>query len=175
MLEQTDLKKLLEEYKEPQPNDVNMGATKEAIRLLITAFKTEKELAGDKESPQVTASYSILPPSFGNEFHSSTESAALDNVENFEKACYFRDIINQGLNKIDCVIDPVRKTRRRTIFVESYILGKRPEDIMERHAIEKTTYYEDYKMATIHFAIELGLLVKRKNGGKRTEKKNGLS
>ncbi|ODJ53375.1 hypothetical protein BFR40_01810 [Brochothrix thermosphacta] len=79
----------LENYKEVRPSDLNMRKTVKNVELLITAYKQEAIKAGVRAAPKVTASYSIVPPTYGNDFHSTTESAALDNIEKFEKMEYF--------------------------------------------------------------------------------------
>ncbi|WP_413521557.1 hypothetical protein [Brochothrix thermosphacta] len=79
----------LENYKEVRPSDLNMRKTVKNVELLITAYKQEAIKAGVRAAPKVTASYCIVPPTYGNDFHSTTESAALDNIEKFEKMEYF--------------------------------------------------------------------------------------
>ena len=79
----------LENYKEVRPSDLNMRKTVKNVELLITAYKQEAIKAGVRAAPKVTANYSIVPPTYGNDFHSTTESAALDNIEKFEKMEYF--------------------------------------------------------------------------------------
>ncbi|ADH03075.1 transcriptional activator [Brochothrix phage NF5] len=162
MLEQTNLLDKIQEYRAVQPDDLNMTATKRNVIDLIYAYEVEVHRAGGKVQPKVTPSYSIMPPSFGNGFYSSTESSALDNLEKHEMVELFFNKITLGLNSIDCVLDADRKGRRRKMFVMRYIQSKSRQQIMEELAIEKTAYHEDMNMAVTQFAYELGLHVKLK-------------
>lgn len=152
-----DLLSELEEYRETQPSDLDMRRTAKNIEMLVTAYKREAVKAGLRASPKVTPSYSIMPPSFGNDFHSSTETAALDNIEKFEKVDYFVSKINQGLQRIDCVLDPDRRARRRVIFVDKFVSGNSKVEILDKLKIEHTTYHIELNMAIVHFACELGI------------------
>lgn len=147
----------LENYKEIRPSDLNMRKTVKNVELLITAYKQEAIKAGVRAAPKVTASYSIVPPTYGNDFHSTTESAALDNIEKFEKMEYFVKKINQGLERIECVLDPERRERRKVIFVDKFIIGSNKTRIMEKLMIEHTTYHMELNMAVTDFACELGI------------------
>ncbi|EUJ38190.1 ArpU family phage packaging/lysis transcriptional regulator [Brochothrix thermosphacta] len=161
MLEQIELIDKIQEYRDTQPSDLNLKLTEESIVLLITAFNKEVLKAGGRIEPKVTPGYSIMPPSFSNEFHSSTESAALDNIENFEMVDYFFNKIQMGQESIDCVLNSDRKSRRKRIFAMRFIQGMDRPSIMEELAIETTVYHEDMAMAITQFACALGIEVKK--------------
>lgn len=162
MLEQIELIDKLDEYNDIQPDDLNMRATKRNVMRLFNVYKDEIAKAGGRTETKVTPSYSIMPPSFSNEFHSSVETAALDNVEKMKEVNYFYEKIQLGLNSIKCDIDADRKGRRKRMLVMLYFENETPQKIMEKLAIEKTTYHEDMNMAVTQFTYALGLHVKLK-------------
>ncbi|WP_413506311.1 ArpU family phage packaging/lysis transcriptional regulator [Brochothrix thermosphacta] len=162
MLEQIELIDKLDEYNDIQPDDLNMRATKRNVMRLFNVYKDEVAKAGGRTETKVTPSYSIMPPSFSNEFHSSVETAALDNVEKMKEVNYFYEKIQLGLNSIKCDIDADRKGRRKRMLVMLYFENETPQKIMEKLAIEKTTYHEDMNMAVTQFTYALGLHVKLK-------------
>ena len=162
MMEQIELIDKLDEYNDIQPDDLNMRATKRNVMRLFNVYKDEVAKAGGRTETKVTPSYSIMPPSFSNEFHSSVETAALDNVEKMKEVNYFYEKIQLGLNSIKCDIDADRKGRRKRMLVMLYFENETPQKIMEKLAIEKTTYHEDMNMAVTQFTYALGLHVKLK-------------
>lgn len=162
MLEQIELIDKLDEYNDIQPDDLNMRATKRNVMRLFNVYKDEVAKAGGRTETKVTPSYSIMPPSFSNEFHSSVETAAIDNVEKMKEVNYFYEKIQLGLNSIKCDIDADRKGRRKRMLVMLYFENETPQKIMEKLAIEKTTYHEDMNMAVTQFTYALGLHVKLK-------------
>ena len=162
MMEQIELIDRLDEYNDIQPDDLNMLATKRNVVRLFNIYKDEVAKAGGRTETKVTPSYSIMPPSFSNEFHSSVETAALDNIEKFKDVNYFYEKIQLGLNSIKCDIDADRKGRRKRMLVMRYYENKTQQKIMETLAIEKSTYHDDMKMAITQFTYALGIHVKLK-------------
>ena len=57
--------------------ELNYKATKREVMKVIARYKNALNKLYLKSEPRITPQYTIVPPSFTNEFHSSTEDAAL--------------------------------------------------------------------------------------------------
>ncbi|MBD7937154.1 ArpU family transcriptional regulator [Cytobacillus sp. Sa5YUA1] len=74
-----------------------------------TQLNVEKEIAKyrvycfsipEERLPKVTASYSLVPPSNTNEFHSSTEEIAIDRVDDQRRKEKFIEHFRKAVNRL---------------------------------------------------------------------------
>jgi ArpU family phage transcriptional regulator len=61
--------------------EIDREKTKAAVESALEKYRFFLLTVPEDKLPKVTASYSLVPPSFSNEFHSSTEQAAIDRIE----------------------------------------------------------------------------------------------
>jgi ArpU family phage transcriptional regulator len=80
--------------------EIDREKTKEAVEAALEKYRFYLLSVPDEKLPKVTATYSLVPSSFTNGFHSSTESAAIYNVDS-ERAreIYIQSII-RGVNRL---------------------------------------------------------------------------
>lgn len=91
--------------------EIDREKTKEAVEAALEKYRFFLLMIPEEKLPKITASYSLIPPAFTNEFHSSTESAVIDKV----------DLERQRIE----YIERIRKAVNRLAFKEREIIIKR--------------------------------------------------
>jgi ArpU family phage transcriptional regulator len=83
--------------------EIDREKTREAVEAALEKYRFYLLSVPDEKLPKVTATYSLVPSSFTNGFHSSTEEAAVANVD-FERVreSYIQSII-RGVNRLSKV------------------------------------------------------------------------
>jgi ArpU family phage transcriptional regulator len=61
--------------------EIDREKTKAAVESALEKYRFYLLMVPEDKLPKVTATYSLVPPSFSNEFHSSTEQAAIERIE----------------------------------------------------------------------------------------------
>jgi ArpU family phage transcriptional regulator len=80
--------------------EIDRERTKEAVEAALEKYRFYLLTIPDEKLPKVTATYSLVPPSFTNGFHSSTEDAAITNVDKErERENYIQNII-RAVNRL---------------------------------------------------------------------------
>lgn len=131
-----------------------------------TKKEAEKELFEYREflitlptnlMPAVTPTYSLVPPSQTNAFHSSTEDIALERVE-YEK------IRDEFLQRINTAVNTL-KDQERQIIIERYLKHEIGYDreIWMNIGLGKTKYYEIKGAAMLRLAFALKIEVYQKS------------
>lgn len=127
---------------------INAKATRKAVESLLEDYKILLLTQPVEALPKVTASYTITPPSNTNEFHSTTESTAIDNLE---REMARRDFINK-------IIDAVNRLSplERKIIIREYMSDEElyNYEIYNELGISESKYYKVkssafYKLAFI--------------------------
>lgn len=106
--------------------------------------------------PKITPTYSFVPPTQTNQFHSNTENTALERIEYEENRDFFINKINNAVNGL--------KEMERNIIIKRYMLqdiGYDP-DIWSELGIGKTKYYDIKGEAMLRLAFALQVEVYKK-------------
>ncbi|MGD6967127.1 ArpU family phage packaging/lysis transcriptional regulator [Rossellomorea vietnamensis] len=61
--------------------EIDREKTKAAVESALEKYRFYLLTVPEDKLPKVTASYSLIPPTFSNEFHSSTEQAVMNRIE----------------------------------------------------------------------------------------------
>jgi ArpU family phage transcriptional regulator len=61
--------------------EIDREKTKAAVESALEKYRFYLLMVPEDKLPKVTATYSLVPPSFSNEFHSSTEQVAIKRIE----------------------------------------------------------------------------------------------
>jgi ArpU family phage transcriptional regulator len=61
--------------------EIDREKTKAAVESALEKYRFFLLMVPEDKLPKVTATYSLVPPSFSNEFHSSTEQAVMGRIE----------------------------------------------------------------------------------------------
>ncbi|HAA3363415.1 TPA_asm: hypothetical protein GEH59_15660, partial [Listeria monocytogenes] len=67
----------------PQIDNVR---TKRNVIRALEKYKIMRVRLGERRMPKLTSTLTIVPPSFNNEFHSTTEESAIWNVDAVNEA-----------------------------------------------------------------------------------------
>jgi ArpU family phage transcriptional regulator len=106
----------------------------------------------EENLPKITPSYSIIPPTKNNQFHSTTEDIAIKRVDFEREQHEYLSIIQKAVNK--CTEE------ERTILIKRYL---EEEDIFDYQVyneigLSESVFYKKKKKALEKLAIILGIL-----------------
>lgn len=89
--------------------EIDREKTKEAVEVALEKYRFYLLTVPDEKLPKVTATYSLVPPSNTNAFHSSTEDVAIDKVDKERERDQYLERIIRGVNRLS-------KMEREIIF-----------------------------------------------------------
>ncbi|WP_026572486.1 ArpU family phage packaging/lysis transcriptional regulator [Bacillus sp. UNC438CL73TsuS30] len=75
--------------------------TKEAVEAALEKYRMYLLSVTEEKVPKITASYSLQPPAFTNEFHSPVESAAIDKVDMERERENYIEWIRRAVNRLN--------------------------------------------------------------------------
>lgn len=81
--------------------EIDREKTKEAVEAALEKYRFYLLTVPDEKLPKVTATYSLVPPSNTNAFHSYTENAVIDKVDFELERDRFLDWIIRGVNRLN--------------------------------------------------------------------------
>ncbi|MGP9039801.1 ArpU family phage packaging/lysis transcriptional regulator [Cytobacillus kochii] len=113
-----------------------------------TQLNVEKEIAKyrvycfsipEERLPKVTASYSLVPPSNTNEFHSSTEEIAIDRVDDQRRKEKFIEYFRRAVNRLP--------PKERQAFILKYLGEEELFDyeVYNELGMSETYYHKTFK------------------------------
>lgn len=128
--------------------DVDGEKTKEAVETALEKYRMYMLTVPDEYLPRVTQTYSLVPPSNTNAFHSSTEDVAIKKAD-FERE---RD---EYMERIRRVVNRLNKTERELI-IKRYLSNEEMYDyeLYNEMGMSESKYYRlkaraFYKLAFI--------------------------
>jgi ArpU family phage transcriptional regulator len=137
---------------------INEKETKKALERALYKYRDYLITLPLFLMPKVTPSYSIIPPTTTNGFHSSTEDAALERIEyEHERNAYLSEI-HEAVNTL--------KDDERQIIIKKYLLHNEigyDREIMMDLGVGKTKYYQIKGEATLRLAFALKIEVYKKS------------
>ncbi len=136
---------------------VNSKSTKKEVEKVFNEYRMYLVTLPSDFLPKITPSYSMLPPSITNKFHSSTEDAAIERVE-------FELERNKFVNNVHAAVNSLKPDERFIIikcFMQQYA-GYDPDIYLEL-GIGKTRYYEIKGEAMLRLAFSLQIEVYKKS------------
>lgn len=93
--------------------EIDREKTKEAVEAVLEKYRFYLLTIPEERLPKVTASYSLVPPTNTNAFHSSTEDVVIDKVDRaLERERYLEWFI-RGINRLS--------KREREIIYKRYL------------------------------------------------------
>lgn len=93
--------------------EINREKTKEAVEAALEKYRMYLLSIPEEKVPKVTATYSLQPPAFTNEFHSPTESAVIDKVDLEREREKYIEWIRKAINKLNY--------KERELIVKRYL------------------------------------------------------
>lgn len=133
--------------------DVDGEKTKEAVEAALEKYRMYMLTVPDEFLPRVTQTYSLVPPSQTNAFHSSTEDIAVKRAD-FDREKYkYMEKINRAVNRLTKL--------QRELIVKRYMTFEelRDYDVYNDMCISESKYYRERKKAFYKIAFALGIEV----------------
>jgi ArpU family phage transcriptional regulator len=81
--------------------EIDREKTKTAVEAALEKYRFYLLTVPEEKLPKITASYSLTPPAFTNEFHSSTESAVIDKVDFERERDEYIERIRKAVNRLN--------------------------------------------------------------------------
>jgi ArpU family phage transcriptional regulator len=139
--------------------EIDREKTKAAVESALEKYRFYLLMVPEDKLPKVTATYSLVPPSFSNEFHSSTEQAAIDRIElDFARNGHI-DWVLRGVNRLSKI--------EREIIYKRYLEDEEVFDyeIYNEIGMSERRYYRlkariFYKLA---FILKIEVYCKKEN------------
>jgi ArpU family phage transcriptional regulator len=81
--------------------EIDREKTKIAVEAALEKYRFYLLTVPEEKLPKITASYSLSPPAFSNQFHSSTESAVIDKVDFEREREDYIERIRKAVNRLN--------------------------------------------------------------------------
>lgn len=128
--------------------DVDGEKTKEAVETALEKYRMYMLTVPDEYLPRVTQTYSLVPPSNTNAFHSSTEDVAIKKADFERERDEYMERIRRAVNRLN-------KTERELI-IKRYLSNEEMYDyeLYNEMGMSESKYYRlkaraFYKLAFI--------------------------
>ena len=133
--------------------DVDGEKTKEAVETALEKYRMYMLTVPDEFLPRVTQTYSLVPPSQTNAFHSSTESAAIRKVDFERERDEYMERIRRAVNRLTKL--------ERELIVKRYMSTEEPHDydVYTDMNISHATFYRIREKAFYKLAFALRIEV----------------
>jgi ArpU family phage transcriptional regulator len=133
--------------------DTDGEKTKEAVEAALEKYRMYMLTVPDEFLPRVTQTYSLVPPSNTNAFHSSTESAAIKKADFERERDEYMERIRRAVNRLN-------KTERELI-IKRYMSIDEPYDyeVYNEMGISESKFYRIREKAFYKLAFALRIEV----------------
>lgn len=133
--------------------DTDGEKTKEAVEAELERYRICMLTVPDELMPKVTQTYSIVPPSNTNAFHSTTESIAIERADSNRERDEFMERIRKAVNRLSM--------RERELIFKRYmtIEDVYDYDVYNEMGFSETTYYRVREKAFYKLAFSLKKVV----------------
>ncbi|MBC1307912.1 ArpU family phage packaging/lysis transcriptional regulator [Listeria booriae] len=133
--------------------EINMPATKRKVGRALEKYKIMRVRLGERRTPKLTSTLTIVPPSFSNEFHSTTEESAIWNIDAIKEAQDYVNLIEHHVNQLP--------ERSRQIIYRLFIAGDSDYITREELYLADTQYKEEKRKAIERLAYQLDIAVEK--------------
>lgn len=113
--------------------EIDRERTKEVVEAALEKYRFYLLTVPEEKLPKVTASYSLIPPAFTNEFHSSTEDAVIDKVDFERNRDDYIERIRKAVNRLS--------VKERELIIKRYL----SEDEVFDYELYNDTGYSERK------------------------------
>lgn len=128
--------------------EIDRERTKEAVEAALEKYRFYLLREPEENLPKVTATYSLTPPAFSNQFHSSTETAVIDKVDFERERTEYIEKIRKAVNRLNF--------KERELIIKRYLQDDEVYDyeIYNDVGLSESKYYKlrgraFYKLAFI--------------------------
>lgn len=134
--------------------DVDGEKTKEAVEAALEKYRMYMLTVPDEYLPRVTQTYSLVPPSNTNAFHSSTEDVAIKKVDFERERDEYMERIRRAVNRLNKMERELIIKRYMTYDEESY-----DYEIYNAMGISESKFYRVREKAFYKLAFALRIEV----------------
>ena len=133
--------------------DLDGKKTKEAVEAALEKYRMYMLTVPNEYLPRVTQTYSLVPPSNTNAFHSSTESAAIKKADFERERDEYMERIRRAVNRLTKL--------QRELIVKRYMSMEEPRDydVYNEMCISESKYYRERERAFYKLAFALRIEV----------------
>lgn len=93
--------------------EIDRDKTKEAVESALAKYRFYLLTIPDEKLPKITSSFSIVPPTYTNEFHSTTEQVALERIDYEKERDEYLEWIRKAVNRLSF--------KEREVIVKRYL------------------------------------------------------
>ncbi len=127
--------------------------TKNNVIRALEKYKMMRVRLGERRMPKLTSTLTIVPPSFGNEFHSTTEESAIWNVDAINEARAYVNLIDHHVNQLP--------ERSRQVIITKFIEENSDFEAMSAIHVSHSQYKEEKRKAIERLAYQLDIVVEK--------------
>ncbi len=146
--------------------EIDRYATQKNVEKAIEKYRYYALQTEDEFLPKITASYSMVPPTNTNAFHSSTEDSAIRMADLERERIKYLTLFSKAVNRLSA--------REREAFILKYMGEEERYDyeVYNQLGIGETYYYTKFKPRMFYkFAIAMRIEVYKTNS-QRQNKEN---
>jgi ArpU family phage transcriptional regulator len=111
--------------------EIDREKTKLAVEAALEKYRFYLLSVPEEKLPKITATYSITPPAFSNQFHSSTENAVIDKVDFESERDEYIELIRKAVNRLNY--------KERELMIRRYLSD---EEVYDYELYNDTGYSE---------------------------------
>ncbi|MFP7447097.1 ArpU family phage packaging/lysis transcriptional regulator [Bacillus infantis] len=140
--------------------EIDRDATQENVEREIAKYRLYCFSVPEEKLPKVTASFSLVPPSNTNAFHSTTEDIAIERVDEQRKKEAFIEYFRKAVNRLP--------PKERQAFVMKYLGEEELFDyeIYNELGMSEAYYHKKFKPRILYnLAFALRVEVYKKKEG----------
>lgn len=132
---------------------IDREATKAEVERNLETYRIFLLQEPEDKLPKITQTFSIIPPTNTNGFHSSTEEAAIQNVDNKIERQRFLIRVQKAVNRLN--------RREREIIIKRYMDPEEHFDyqVYNDLGLSERSYYRVKARAFYNLAFSLGVEV----------------
>ena len=133
--------------------EIDREKTKDEVEKVLEKYRMYLLSIPEEKVPKITANYSLVPPAFSNEFHSSTENAVIEKIDLEREREKHIEWVRKGVNRL--------KFKEREIIVKRYLEDEEVYDyqLYNQLGMSERKYYRIKARAFYSLAFALKIEV----------------
>jgi ArpU family phage transcriptional regulator len=136
-----------------EPLNIDYAATRKVVKKALEKYRMFLLSEKKEYHPRITSDFSFTPPTRTNQFHSSTESAAIANIDRERERSAYIETISNAVNRLELL--------ERTLLIRRYLTKEDIYDfeIYPELGLGKTKYHSVKNQAMVNLALVLKIEV----------------
>ncbi|MFC4403303.1 ArpU family phage packaging/lysis transcriptional regulator [Gracilibacillus xinjiangensis] len=137
-------------------NEIDRAATKAMVEEKLNQYQLYLLAAPIDIEPKITSTFTITPPTYNNQFHSTTEEMAIKKIDQERKREKFISWVQRCINKL-----PLQE---RSVIIKSYLSDNIYEyEVYNELGFSERKYYRVKSRAIYTLAFIMGVEVYKKD------------